>query len=263
VVVVDVEVVLSLRGTGTHPPLTQTPRNVVIDANGSDPTQVVGADGLDGCDGVVTGDELGGFNPGGNHPPFQHVPPPIAANGLGVEQLLLPAGGAPGAPDVAGGRGAVDGAVGVEGAVGPGEVGGDMPGGSHPPFQQVPPPIAANGLGVEQVSGGVTGVGGATTGIEIGGDGTGGFGDDPGGVIPGGSHPPFQHVPPPMFANGSAVGHPLGAVGVLGEVVGGGVLGDVGSLGVVGVLGEAVPVVRNTKSGETLSAPFQLTDRTR
>jgi hypothetical protein len=58
--------------------------------------------------------------PGGSQPPFEHVPPPSAANGSGVLQPPVGAG----APDP------VDGA---------------KPGGNHCPFEQMPPPSDANG----------------------------------------------------------------------------------------------------------------------
>ena len=129
----------------------------------------------------------------------------------------------------------------------------------------MPPPIDAKGFGVVQpppLAGGVIGVGGGAVGIEIGVEPgvVGGLGDPEGGVMPGGSQPPFQHVPPPMFANGSAVAQPVGGAGVLG-VLGGCVVGGGGG----GVVEPGVPVapVSSVKSGETLSAPFQLTDRTR
>ena len=260
VVLPPLTLVLALaRGTGTQPPFTHTPRSVVIEENGSGPTHVDGPAGADDCDGADTGDESGGFNPGGSHPPFQHVPPPMTANGFGVVHVLRLGSGA-------GDAGVLGALVGTDGVEGPDRTlgaddGGASPGGSQPPFQHVPPPIPAKGFGVEQVlsvGGGVTGVSGTgAVGIEIGNEPgvVGEFGDPDGGVIPGGSHPPFQHVPPPIFANGSAVVQPDG---------GGGVLGVVGVLGGGSVDGGVDPgEVSSVKSGETLRAPFQLTDRTR
>ena len=63
-------------------------------------------------------------------------------------------------------------------------------------------------------------------------------GVDPGGVMPGGNQPPFQHVPPPMFANGSGVVQPVGGV-------------------------DPPDAVTRTASGDTLRMPPQVTDRTR
>ena len=59
----------------------------------------------------VTGMELFG-----RHPPLMQVPPPDAANGSGVEQVVC--------------------------------CGTCEPGGSQPPFTHVPPPIDVNGSGV-------------------------------------------------------------------------------------------------------------------
>jgi hypothetical protein len=99
--------------------------------------------------------------------------------------------------------------------------------------------MAANGFAVAHVlAGSCTRTGGAAVGIEIGCE-PGGVGVEPGGVMPGGSQPPFQHVPPPMPANGSGVVQP----------VGGGV--------------DPPDPVAKTASGDTLRMPVQLTDRTR
>ena len=120
----------TVRGTGTQPPLTHIPRSVVSVANGSGPTQAPGADGVDGAAGDV-GTELGGSSPGGNQPPFQQVPPPIEANGLGVEHASFPAGAA-GLLGVVGPDGAgnpIDGDVTTDV-----EFGGVIPGGSQPPL---------------------------------------------------------------------------------------------------------------------------------
>ena len=56
--------------------------------------------------------------------------------------------------------------------------------------------------------------------------------------MPGGNQPPFQHVPPPMFANGSGVVQPVGGV-------------------------DPPDPVTRTASGDTLRMPPQVTDRTR
>jgi len=125
--------VATVRGTGTHPPLTQTPRCVVIDANGSGPTQVVGPAGAVGGAGAA-GAELGGNSPGGSQPPFQQRPPPIDANGLGVVHVLGPAGAA-GALGVLGTCDAPPPPVTTDGEVtGVAETGGVIPGGSQPPL---------------------------------------------------------------------------------------------------------------------------------
>jgi hypothetical protein len=121
-----------VRGTGTHPPLTHTPRCVVIVANGSGPTQVVGPAGAVAGAGAA-GPALGGNNPGGSQPPFQQRPPPIEANGFGVVHVLGPAGGAAGAlgllVDCDEPTGTVDGEL-----TGAAEIGGVIPGGSQPPL---------------------------------------------------------------------------------------------------------------------------------
>jgi hypothetical protein len=74
-----------------------------------------------------------------------------------------------------------------------------IPGGNHPALQHVPPPSTANGSGVvhELPAGG---------GDDGGGGGGGGIGGETGATLhtmPGGSHPPLQHVPPPSTPNGS------------------------------------------------------------
>jgi hypothetical protein len=81
-----------------------------------------------------------------------------------------------------------------------------IPGGTHPPLMQTPPPRTANGSGVAHVEGCAGG------GVDGGGVDGGGVG---GGVLPtlespGGNHPPFTHVPPPIEANGSGVAHEEG-----------------------------------------------------
>jgi hypothetical protein len=108
------------------------PRSVVSVANGSGPTQAAGVEGVAGATGAAGADEPGGNIPGGNQPPFQHVPPPIEANGLTVTHGLFPAGGAAGVLGVVGPDGAgnpIDGDV-PTGAV----FGGVIPGGSQPPL---------------------------------------------------------------------------------------------------------------------------------
>jgi hypothetical protein len=73
--------------------------------------------------------------PGGTHPPLMHMPWPIAANGSGVWQLL-------------------NGSV-IRG------IGGSKPNGSQPPSTHAPPPTAANGSDSEHapkdVGGGIPG----------------------------------------------------------------------------------------------------------
>jgi len=107
------------------------PRSVVSVANGSGPTQAAGVDGVAGATGADTaGTAPGGSSPGGNQPPFQQVPPPIEANGFGVEHDLFPEGGATGVLGVAGPAGSpTDGDV-TTGAA----FGGVIPGGSQPPL---------------------------------------------------------------------------------------------------------------------------------
>ena len=83
-----------------------------------------------------------------------------------------------------------------------------IPGGSHPPLQQVPPPRMTNGSGVAHAAGFVFG-GGVVGGSVVGGGVVGGGVAPPTKlhVIPGGSQPPLQHVPPPIATNGSPPTH--------------------------------------------------------
>jgi len=184
---------------GSQPPFTHVPPPIAVNGSG-----VAHPDG-DVGGGVGGGGELPGGGvplppadvmPGGSHPPFRHVPPPIAANGSGVAHP--------------------DGDVGGGGVGGGGELPGGgvplppvevMPGGSHPPFTHVPPPIAANGSGVAHPD---DDVGGGVGGGELPG---GAVPLPPVDVMPGGSHPPFTQVPPPIAANGSGVAHPDDDVG--------------------------------------------------
>ena len=111
------------------------------------------------------------------------------ANGSGVAQLPLPlddpdAPGEPEAPDEL-------------------ELGAS-PGGSHPPFTHVPPPSTTNGSGVVQPP-----APDAPPEVpdDVPPDVDPDDPDDPDelelGASPGGSHPPFTHVPPPSTTNGS------------------------------------------------------------
>jgi hypothetical protein len=79
-----------------------------------------------------------------------------------------------------------------------------MPRMIQPPLQQIPPPRAAKGSGVEHTDG-------ETTGVVVAGGvvvvGAVGVVLDAGALqaSPGGSQPPPQQVPPPIEANGSGV----------------------------------------------------------
>ena len=150
--------------------------------------------------------------PGGSHPPLQHVPPPRMTNGSPPVHAPPDAGGDAGGGIVDAGGALLH----------------TMPGGSHPPLQQVPPPRMTNGSGVAHAAGFVFG-GGVVGGVVVGGGVVGGGVVPPTKlhVMPGGSQPPLQHVPPPIATNGSPPTHaapepvpPVGGGGVSG--VGGG-----------------------------------------
>jgi len=135
------------------------------------------------------------------------------------------------------------------------------PGGNQPPFQHVPPPSETNGSGVAHVL--------LTTGAVGARVGTGaglGAAFPPGGTIPGGSQPPFQHTPPPIVANGSGVAQVPPLDGGAGTGVGVGVGGGVGA----GAGADAGPLpgvlllpVERMKSPDVLSVPRQFTECTR
>ena len=169
---------------------------------------VVGA----GVQVVVTGVGMLQAIPGGSQPPLQQMPPPIAPNGSGVEHvaLLVGAGALVVVVVVVG--------VGVQVVVTGVGVLQAIPGGSHPPLQQMPPPIAPNGSGVVHAALLV----GAGADVDVAGDGAEvvvGLAQ----AIPGGSQPPLQQIPPPMIANGSGVVHDAG--GGVGAAPGGVVVG--------------------------------------
>jgi hypothetical protein len=209
-VVVVVGVLQAIPG-GSQPPLQQVPPP--SDANGLGVVHamlLVGAGAVvdvvvGGVDVVVDG---GGVDvvvivvgikhviPGGSQPPLQQVPPPIETNGLGVEQPALLVGAGTGAVVVVVVVVLVDGGgVDVVVVVGMLHV---IPGGNQPPLQQIPPPIEANGSGVEQDALFV-GAGAVVVDVLL-----------VVGVLqarPGGSQPPLQQVPPPMDTNGSEVVH--------------------------------------------------------
>ena len=136
--------------------------------------------------------------PGGSHPPLQHVPPPRMANGSLVAHALPARSG----PNGAGGGGGGGGGA-VVATLQP------MPGGNHPPLQHVPPPIAPNGSPVAHAAPALVPDGGGGGGAVV----VGGGGGDVAGVptklhaMPGGIHPPLQHVPPPIAPNGSLPAH--------------------------------------------------------
>lgn len=186
---------------GIHPPFTQRPPP--IDTNGSGIVQPpnVGA-GVPEVDVPLDDEDAGVIDTWpGIQPPFTHVPPPMLTKGSGmvqpafdvVEDVTTTVVEVVDVEDVD------DDDVDVVGAL--------IPAGIHPPLTQLPPPIAMNGSGVEQVLGDdVDGGSGSVTGSE-----------DVEALavlsMPAGIHPPFTHAPPPIAMKGSGVTQPLVAAG--------------------------------------------------
>ena len=194
---------------GSHPPLQHVPPPRMTNGSlpGHEAPVVVpsgaGGGGGSGAGGAVTVQTI----PGGNHPPLQQIPPPRMMNGSlpahDVPVVVLPGGG------VVDGGGAGAGAVGVTAQ--------NMPGGSHPPLQHVPPPRATNGSLVAQP------IPLVVVPVGLGGGGAGaGAGAVTAHTIPGGNQLPLQHVPPPRATNGSLVAQPTPVVLVLTVGVDGG-----------------------------------------